>query len=309
MEKVIIFGASGFVGRHLVKVFQYKNPNLEICNIGRTTLPHVTNLNLDLEKELHLRTENSPQIDSLKESSAAVILTSAQDWSKRSLARNQKITSNILSTLLLLKPKKIILISSVSVYGELKPLIQLNLKQKFLTSPDTYYGRAKLKAENDFINFCSLHNIPLIILRPALIYGEASEGPLLKALNFSKKWKVLPIVTPFSVKKSWTSLSRLTNVIFEICKDKSNGIKIENIVDSSPTQVSEYLINAISPLIPKLKVIVVPHFILKFTIQILAMLRWAPTLEELRIHLIKANTSTQITNSEWMTSIVERTSS
>ena len=87
---------------------------------------------------------------------------------------NYQYTRNFADALIAcnMQPEKFILISSLSAWGPVKELSDLPITLNDAPNPDTVYGKSKLKAETYIRN---LLQFPYIILRPTGIYGPRDK--------------------------------------------------------------------------------------------------------------------------------------
>lgn len=87
---------------------------------------------------------------------------------------NYQYTRNLADALIACEmlPEKFILISSLSAWGPVKEASGLPIMLNDLPNPDTKYGKSKLKAETYLRN---LPHFPYIILRPTGIYGPRDK--------------------------------------------------------------------------------------------------------------------------------------
>ena len=103
--------------------------------------------------------------------------------------KNLIIINNFIRSVLCVSPKKIIFISSASVYGE--DVMQTNkIDENTSVVNRSYYGMGKYMSELLLARVCEEVKIELVILRPPLIYGDGDlsfgygpTGFLRKALD------------------------------------------------------------------------------------------------------------------------------
>lgn len=82
-------------------------------------------------------------------------------------------TENILKAALENKVKKVIYLSTVSVYGNTKDgIVDENTRKN---KPKDVYGRSKLTAERFAISYSKKWEVPLVILQPSVVYGPYGD--------------------------------------------------------------------------------------------------------------------------------------
>ncbi len=202
--KLLITGASGFVGQYLHKSLQNEH---EIINLSRENTADL----------LQLRTypDQYKQIDTLIHLAgrAHVMHDTAEDIYQAYAAVNIDYTLKIAQLARQLNIRRFIFLSSIKVNGETSthPFSETDTP-----APLDAYGQTKLAAEVALKEFCGEHGIDLVIIRPPLIYG-----PGVKA-NFRQLIKLclLPVPLPFASvhnKRSFVSLENLTDFIMLCC--------------------------------------------------------------------------------------------
>lgn len=133
-----------------------------------------------------------------------------------------------------LKPKSITYLSSTSVYGDYKGEW---VNEKSNTNPSSSNGIARLKAENDWLNFSKEFDLPLQIFRLAGIYSN-KNNILEKLKNNNVK----------IIKKNNQFFSRIhIEDIASILFNSLNAFKsaeIYNIADDMPSSYEEVIMYA-----------------------------------------------------------------
>ena len=176
--KVLVTGASGFVGREIVaellrekhEVFCLVSPkskkDKDLPNFFQADISEVEDLN-ELEKSF----EN---IDAIIHSAGLAHQfgkTADEDfWNV-----NVNGTQNVARLAVNLQVKHFILISSVSVYENvLRETISID--ETFACNPKSIYARSKFESENVAREVCEANKIALTILRLATVIGENDRG-------------------------------------------------------------------------------------------------------------------------------------
>jgi UDP-glucose 4-epimerase len=175
-EKVLITGASGFVGYHLL--IEALQNNLEVYAAVRknSKTDHLKGLDikyvyLDYKDPASLKAE-------LKEKQYDYIIHAA--GITRAISAEQYDTVNAVYTVNLARAakeacpnlKKFVLISSLAAIGSLKTVNGL-ITEDTLPNPITAYGKSKLLAER---KLKTIKDLNYIILRPTAVYGPRDTG-------------------------------------------------------------------------------------------------------------------------------------
>ncbi len=184
-KKVLITGASGFVGFHLLnealaanlEVYAAVRPNSNIKHLEKLPI-HFVHLNFSIIEELkkHL---NENQYD-------YIIHAAGITKAKTELAYNEvnaDYTKNLaLAAISLQKPlKKFVFVSSLAALGPLKN-ISGEIQDHSAAHPVTSYGKSKLLAEK---YLREIKGLPLVVIRPTAVYGPREKDILIlfKSIN------------------------------------------------------------------------------------------------------------------------------
>lgn len=176
MEKILITGASGFIGSFLVeKAIEMgfetyagirKSSSKQYLNDERI---HFIEINF-ADKTSIKKTLSENRFDYIIHAAG---LTKAQKKSDFDLV-NFQASKNLIEALIETKtiPEKFVFISSMAAHGPGNDnnIIPVNVYDK--PHPDTLYGMSKLKAEK-YIS--TLQNFPVITLRPTGVYGPREK--------------------------------------------------------------------------------------------------------------------------------------
>lgn len=170
MSKILLTGASGFLGKH---IYDYlKSKDYEIISLGRSSLNDII---CDLSIEVPLL-----KIDSLAlvihAAGKAHSIPKTEEEKKHFFDVNVKGTENLLKGLeKAVVPKLFVFISSVSVYGKVKGI---NINEEHSLIAKDPYGLSKIEGEMLVTDWCKKHNVKCAILRLPLLVGKNPTGNL-----------------------------------------------------------------------------------------------------------------------------------
>jgi nucleoside-diphosphate-sugar epimerase len=170
-ERVLITGASGFVGYHLIQ--EALKSNLEVYAAVRKSSKTDHLKHLDIKYTYPDFDDTEALAIEFKENKYDYIIHAAGITKARSVAEynhiNAGYTYNIATAILKSSYpiKKIVLISSLAAVGPLNTLDGI-ITEDTLAHPVTAYGKSKLLAEENLKAFPSLN---YSILRPTGVYG------------------------------------------------------------------------------------------------------------------------------------------
>jgi len=176
---LLITGASGFIGSHLIglgigrgyEVYALVRTTSNIQNLSDINLIYgdVTNYDSLLAAFAQLK-KQGVKLDYIIHAAALTKSNSKEEI--RTV--NYNGTFNLYTALERLNylPKKIVFISSLAACGPGKPGQFIEKEQ---SQPITTYGKSKLEAEQFILNSA---NIPTVIVRPTAVYGEGEKDLL-----------------------------------------------------------------------------------------------------------------------------------
>lgn len=227
MIKVIVTGATGFVGKNLIP---YLNKlEIKASAISRSNL--MTNISVDNNDAIvHLAGK-------------------AHDLKKTSNPNeyyhvNFELTKKLYDSFLKSEAKKFIFISSVKAAADRADGI---LTEDELPKPITDYGKSKLMAEQ----YIQSQQLPAdksyYILRPCMIHGPGNKGNLNLLYKFVQKSIPYPLAS-FENKRSFLSVENLCFVIANLLK-KNIPSGVYNVADDealSTNQVVSILAKSLS---------------------------------------------------------------
>ena len=207
--KIIITGASGFVGKNLTRLFE-KN--------GNEIFP------------LSLRKENWQ----LPSGASAIIHLAGIEKDTGSASNhdeyfqvNSYLTEKIFQQFLESDIKDFIFISSVKAVAD---SFEGVLDENVTPSPLTSYGKSKLLAEELILKYKLPENKRLIIIRPCLIHGPEDTGNLKLLYKIAEKGIPYPF-GDFKNSRSYIGVDNLSFLLSNILQNSEFGSGIYNVAD------------------------------------------------------------------------------
>jgi nucleoside-diphosphate-sugar epimerase len=223
--KILITGASGFVGTNLVNYLS-RNNKFEIKKISLHS-PIVKKDIFDSDIIIHL----AGKAHDLKNS------PNPEQYYQVNCELSKKIYDFYLQT----TASKFIFISSVKAAADKVDTI---LTEEIIPTPITDYGKSKLLAEEYIINKKLPIGKSYFILRPCMIHGPGNKGNLnllYKIVNKGLPWSL----GSFDNKRSFCSIDNLCFIINELIENDQIPSGVYNVADDIPLSTNE-LINLIS---------------------------------------------------------------
>lgn len=246
--KVLLTGATGFVGSHLLK-------NLPISKtvlLGRTK-PHYFPDEQFLESQL-----DSSSIYSKILSNVNVVIHLAarvhimDDMSERSFNKYRNV--NTLGTLNLAKQafeagvKRFIFISSIKVHGE-STIIGKPFKSNDTFDPGDCYGQSKCEAELELLKFGQASGLEIVIIRPPLVYGPGVKANFYSLMNLVFNRLPIPFGCITKNKRSLVFVKNLVDLIITCIdhpKAKNQCFLVSDDYDVSTNQIVTEMAKALN---------------------------------------------------------------
>ncbi|MDI1356137.1 MAG: NAD(P)-dependent oxidoreductase [bacterium] len=177
MKKILITGASGFIGSFLVEEALTRNYEV-YAGIRKTSSKvylrdaRINFLELDFADRdaLHKTISTAPHFDFVIHNAGITKALKKEDF----FVSNYSYTKLLVEALLFHNnvPSKFIYMSSLAAYGPGNPVTQEAVKESDTPHPVTYYGSSKLQSET-YLSL--LPNFPYLIIRPTAVYGPRDK--------------------------------------------------------------------------------------------------------------------------------------
>lgn len=180
-KNVLVTGATGFIGYHLIKKLLTQNCN--VIAVGRNfklinkleANSHLIKVKGDLiNNDFLVNLFSKYRIDVIFHLAAKVHDRLEKDVDQYRLI-NVNLTEKLAELALKNNVEKLIFFSTVSVYGDIEGR---TIDETEICTPSTTYGKTKLEAENILIKAYQKYNLPIIILRLTSVYGTYDHGNL-----------------------------------------------------------------------------------------------------------------------------------
>ena len=208
-DRVLITGASGFLGYHLLLSALHQNLEVFAAVRKNSKIDHLKELPI---KYLFLDYDDVDSMTTLLVENKINYIIHAAGVTK---AVKQKTYNDINSTYSVNLAKaalalgstfrKMVFISSLASIGPLNDF-ENNITEQTVPTPVTAYGRSKLLAENELAKI----RIPLIILRPTAVYGPRDKDIFIMLKTVSKGFD--PYIGKILQQLSFVHVSDVANV-------------------------------------------------------------------------------------------------
>ncbi|APJ04598.1 NAD-dependent epimerase/dehydratase family protein [Silvanigrella aquatica] len=266
MTKILVTGATGFLGKKLCKFLIKEGFNV----IGTYRLYHPQDEEFNLMQWIQIKDLQPKEVWTEALNNCDVIIHAAGRVHQMELnetSNNLFIKDNIQGTEALISEilqgknniKQFIFISSLLVYGKFQRM-PLNRNDECL--PDTEYGKSKLEAEKMIQK--SFHNTSInwTILRPSVMYNDSdgeNTGNIASIINYLKKGTPLPVKN-LKNKRSFLSINRMIDFISHSILNENVKNKILNIADPEPISTEKLVLYFGNLINKKPRLVWIPFF-------------------------------------------------
>lgn len=271
MTKIILItGANGFVGSHLVNKLSII-PDFKIRAAFRSA-ERMAAANLPaLNKILVGNIDNNSNFRQALKDCKIVIHTAARvhvmkELRDNPLAEYRKVnvegTLNLARQAASLGVERFIFLSSIKVNGE-ETLPGVKFRPEDLPAPKDPYAISKLEAEEELLKLPACTKMQMVIIRAPLIYGPGVKGNFERMIRWINKGYPLPLKSICN-KRSFLSVYNLIDLIIK-CIEHPNAVNQVFLARDSAELSTPELLKKIAQLSGKpLKLFPMPQWLLKF---------------------------------------------
>jgi nucleoside-diphosphate-sugar epimerase len=206
--KIIITGASGFVGQNLSKYLVSQN-----CDVNHLSLRSNWVLDKDANVIIHLAGKAHDTANTSNENEYFKI--------------NTDLTKKLFDEFLNSEVTDFIYFSSVKATAD---TIDDILDENHVSDPKTPYGKSKFLAEEYLLSKILPENKRLFIIRPCMIHGPGNKGNLNLLYKIVEKGLPWPLAA-FQNERSFLSIDNLNFLILQILKSRQIRSGIYNFAD------------------------------------------------------------------------------
>ncbi|WP_036487782.1 NAD-dependent epimerase/dehydratase family protein [Myxosarcina sp. GI1] len=191
--KVLITGATGFIGSRLIPRLEREN-NCQLYAAIRhqqqlpTTVTPIVVGEIDGNTEWNQALKDIDTVVHLA-GRAHVLDEKAANPAAEFIRVNIEGTANLVRQAIKAGVKHFIFISSI---GAMTTLCDRLLTEDYPPNPDTPYGRSKLKAEKAIVELTKNSYMTWTILRPTLVYGKGNPGNMASLVKLVRTGLPLP---------------------------------------------------------------------------------------------------------------------
>jgi len=259
--KILVTGGTGFLGNGLIRRLVNEGYPVRVLARKLSKIEHLKAMGVEIffgdVADLESLTAAFQGID--------LVLHAAADTAGNAKAGELSTiqgTRNVIDLCRQFKVKKLVYISSCSVYG-----VADYKKGHFVTEESSlerfperrgHYSLAKLKAEQIVTEAMEDKRLPIVCLRPGTYFGPGGDifTPM---MGFAVGHKLFAIIGKGDFTLPLVSVDNLVDAIIMVMQKSEGDGKVYNVVDSNPPTKKQYVESFLKKLYPNAKYIYLPY--------------------------------------------------
>lgn len=263
-KKILITGASGFVGRSVCA--ELLKQNLEIRLALRANNFLLENVEVAIINQIDNDTDWSTALRNVDvvihlAARVHVMNEAAVDSMLKFRSVNVDGTMNLARQSVKAGVRRFIFISSIKVNGE-QTTKDKPFTEDDVANPQDAYGLSKLEAEQGLLQLARETKIEVVIIRPPLVYGAGVRANFLSMLRAVKKGYPLPLGVIYN-KRSFVYVENLVSLILRCINHPAAANEVFLVSDGYDLSTTELLQKCAFALGVKPKLIPVPPRVLE----------------------------------------------
>jgi len=211
--KILLTGATGFIGKNFVSYL--KSKNVSVDSINRDILKNDKKLD-EFVKSKHLKMRQNYDV-------LVHLAAELDDSSKKLIPVNVTLTKKLLKMCVKNKIDRFTFASSHLVYGKTD---YLPIDEEHPTKPKTNYGKSKLLAEDICKKYSENFNLKISILRISSVYGYGQNDKYIIPRMLDNAYSKNIILHKYTNGYQLMDLIHVydvCNAILKSCKSKKTG--------------------------------------------------------------------------------------
>lgn len=237
--KVLVTGATGFVGRSLVPALVASGYDV-LCAVSKTVdwlkAPQVVINRIELMDDW---SAVLPGVDVIVHLAAKVHVMEGNVSLAEFCKVNSDATRSLAEQAAQSGVKRFVFMSSIKVNGEFT-LTGAPFTEDNALDIDDPYGKSKLIAEQSLLELSHKTSMDVVILRPSLIFGPGVKANFLKMMNLVNKGLPLPFAR-IDNKRSFVFIDNLVSAIQTVIVEPQAANQVFLVADNEAWSLSGLL--------------------------------------------------------------------
>lgn len=235
MQRILITGGNGFIGKNLSEYLHQKKNTVDAVVRNKTTLDN------ELRKCFDTIFDFNSLPDFGNYDTLIHCVGKAHDLKNVAAPEeyfiiNTQLTKQIFDKFRNSNCKKFIFFSSVKAVAD---SLTEELTEDFIPNPQTVYGKSKLEAEQYITSQKLNSDQKYFILRPSMIHGKGNKGNLNLLYDFISKGIPYPLAS-YENNRSFLSVDNLNFIIEQLIESNLES-NIFNVADDEPLSTNDLI--------------------------------------------------------------------
>lgn len=230
MRRVLLTGASGFVGRHLAPALVARGYDVVACARAPLRLPGVEVRIIDDIASA----DWVPLLAGVDGIVHAAGLAHTRGADEAGYDRVNTQTTLRLAAQGAGRVGRLVFLSSIRAMAG--PVASTPLDERVAPAPSDAYGRSKLKAEHGLARL----DLPSVSLRPVVVYGAGVKGNLARLQRLADSALPLPFAS-LRQPRSFLSIDNLVGAILFALEEPAAGAQTFVVADPAPSCVADLI--------------------------------------------------------------------
>ncbi len=271
MAKILVTGATGFVGRSLVPALLKAGHKVRCAVSQKVDSLQTEQVVIDRLENQKDWSEALQGIDTIIHLAARVHIMN--DKSKSPLDEYCKVnslaTKNLADQAAEHGVKRFIFLSSIKVNGE-STAKGFPFTEESIAEPEDPYGQSKLNAEQYLHSISQSTKMKIVILRPPLIYGAGVKANFLKLLKLVDRGLPLPF-GKVQNRRSFIYIDNLTSAICAVIDAPEAANQVYLVADDDSLSLAHLMDLIAKEMKVKSRLIAVPVNVLTCCLKLLGL--------------------------------------
>lgn len=238
MLRVAVTGASGFVGRHLIKSLVRDGHAVAALSRQTTTIPGATAWPIPDYGDLGSLAKAFDGVDTVFHLAARAHQHDAGDAASRYREANVDVTMNVVRACLERGVRRLVFASSIGVHGNLTEGRPFTERDR--PAPVDAYAVSKLDAERAVTEGLRTGPTDHVILRPPLVYGAGCPGNFRSLLRLAASAPIVPLGA-LRAPRSFIYIDNLVDAMLLAARHPGASRRVFVVADKRDTSVGEIM--------------------------------------------------------------------
>lgn len=238
-EKVLVTGATGFVGRSLVPALQMEGYDV-LCAVSKNVPGLQANqVVIGRIESITDWSDTLQGVDIIIHLAAKVHVMEGNVSLEEFCDVNSTATKNLAEQAAEQGVKRFIFLSSIKVNGEFT-LKGQPFTEDYVHQLEDFYAQSKKYAEQNLLEIGQKTNMDVVILRPSLIFGPGVKANFLKMIQWVDKGLPLPFAG-INNKRNFIFIENLVSSIIAVMSAPNAANQTYLVADNEAWSLSELL--------------------------------------------------------------------